>query len=145
MARLTFGVLLSAWLLSGVEFAVAQATNCSLPVWTLDDVKLNFDSPSLANFTLSNAVTGKSEPISCELQFATFCELKGTPGEKDLYLYLQVKNEDVWVNVTHTSYACDDGKTGRVEGIGEVLNQCSLDEYKCAPKKIVVAGAWSAW
>ena len=105
MARLTFGALLSAFLLTGLEVA-AQTTACTLPVWTLDNVKINFSSPSRANFTLSNAVTGTSDLISCNLQFATFCELKGTTSEKDLYLHLQVKNEDVWVNVT-SPYTCD--------------------------------------
>lgn len=105
MARLTFGALLTAFLLSGLQ-VVAQTTACAPPTWTLEDVKINFDTPSRANFTLSNAATGASDVISCNLQFATFCELKGTTSEKDLYLHLQVKNEDVWVNVT-SSYTCD--------------------------------------
>ncbi|KAK1833629.1 hypothetical protein QBC39DRAFT_345688 [Podospora conica] len=142
MARLTFGALLSALLLSGVQVA-AQTTACSPPTWTLDDVKINFNTPSLANFTLSNDATGTSDVISCNLQFATFCELRGTASEKDLYLHLQVKNEDVWVNVT-SSYTCD-GKSGRVGGIGEAVAQCALDKYDCAPESIVVKGAWSDW
>ena len=106
MARLALGVLLSVWLLAGWDAAVAQSTACSLPVWTLDDVKIRFSTPAQANFTLHNAATGVADKISCSLQFATFCELNGTASDKGLYLHLQVKNEDVWVNVT-SPYTCD--------------------------------------
>lgn len=99
------GLILSACVASW-ERAAAQSTACTLPSWTIDDVKISFRNPSRANFTLHSTATNTSEAISCTLEFATLCEIRGTPNQKDLYIHLQTKNDDVWVNVT-TPYTCD--------------------------------------
>jgi hypothetical protein len=97
-------LFLSAWL-AGWEGA-ARPTACTIPIWTLDDIKLNFKTPARANFTLTNTATSVSEAISCPLEFATLCEIHGTPSDKNLYIHIQTKGEDVWVNVT-SPYTCD--------------------------------------
>ena len=98
-------LFLSAWLASW-EVAAAQPMACTLPTWTLDDMKISFQSPSQANFTLYNTATNISEAVSCSLEFATLCEINGTPNDKYLYIHIQTKGEDVWVNVT-SPYTCD--------------------------------------
>jgi hypothetical protein len=97
-------VFLSAWL-AGWE-AAARPTACTAPAWILDNMSLNFRNPSHANFTLTNTATSVSEAISCALEFATLCEIRGTPKNKDLYIHIQTKGPAVWVNVT-SPYTCD--------------------------------------
>ena len=98
-------LFLSAALLIAGEVAARPAA-CILPTWTLDGIKISFKNPASANFTLVNTVTNIPEAVSCRLEFATLCEIKGTPSNKDLYIHLQTKGEDVWVNVT-SPYTCD--------------------------------------
>jgi hypothetical protein len=100
LKTLILSTLLTGW---GVS---AQSTECAIPSWTIDDVKLSFRNPTQANFTLTNVVTKTAEAISCRLEFATLCEIRGTPQNKDLYIHLQTRNEEVWFNVT-TPYTCD--------------------------------------
>lgn len=85
----------------------AQSAACTaIPSWTIDDVHISFRNPTQANFTLTNTLTKITEDISCKLEFSTLCEIRGTPQDKDLYIHLQARNEDVWFNVT-SPYTCD--------------------------------------
>ena len=86
----------------------ASSGMCVAQAWIVDDVHLSFRNPSRANFTLIdlNKADMPAETVSCALEFATLCEIRGTPGNKDVYIHLQTKGEDVWVNVT-APYTCE--------------------------------------
>ncbi|KAK4450401.1 hypothetical protein QBC34DRAFT_424561 [Podospora aff. communis PSN243] len=127
------------------SLVLTQETSCALPSWTISSVNLSFRNPTQANFTLTNTVTKVTEDISCRLEFATLCEIRGTPADKDLYIHLQERNGDhVWFNVT-VPYTCD-GRAGQVTGIGEQLIECPDDYYKCATTEpLDVVGSFIGW
>ncbi|KAK0648269.1 hypothetical protein B0T16DRAFT_455754 [Cercophora newfieldiana] len=123
--------------------AQTESASCAIPSWTIDDVQISFRNPTQANFTLTNLVTKTTEDISCRLEFATLCEIRGTPLDKSLYIHFQARNEDVWFNVT-TPFTCD-GRAGQVTGIGEKLFECPDDFYKCSAGEIDVVGEFWEW
>ncbi|KAK3391175.1 hypothetical protein B0H63DRAFT_508373 [Podospora didyma] len=140
-------LFLAPWLLAswGEAVAASRPMECALPTWTVNDLSINFNFPgSQANFTLHNTATNKWEEISCALEFATLCEINGTPLDKGLYIHLQTKGPDVWVNVT-SPYTCD-GRTGHVTGSGERSYECAEnDDYKCTAEQILVDVEFEDW
>lgn len=103
-------VVISAWFASWVDALVARpraACASSLPTWAVDDIHISLQDPASANFTLTQTLMNTTEAISCELEFATLCEIRGTPNHEDVYIHLQIKNENVWVNVTSSPFTCD--------------------------------------
>ncbi|KAK0610859.1 hypothetical protein B0T14DRAFT_570790 [Immersiella caudata] len=132
-------------LTSFLPLITAQSAPCALPSWTISSVDLSFRNPAQANFTITNSITKTTEDISCRLEFSTLCEIRGTPGDKDLYIHLQERNGDhVWFNVT-VPFTCE-GKAGQVTGIGEQLIECPDDYYKCATTEpLDVVGSFLGW
>lgn len=68
--------------------------------------------PGNASFTVTNTLANTTERITCNLRANYRCELKGTPGDASLYIWLQI-NLDVASLSLNQTVSCASGTTSR--------------------------------
>ncbi|KAK0610137.1 hypothetical protein B0T17DRAFT_658662 [Bombardia bombarda] len=109
----------------------ACANGATIPnLWSVQDLSVTYTNdetigPGRANFTISNTQTNYTETIRCNLRANYVCELKGTPGDKDLHLWLQVNLQDGSVTFDHP-WPCDGG-SAFVIGMARLHLTCPED------------------
>ena len=91
--------------------AARQLENCSPApavienLWTVDNLQVNYtndETVRLANvtFVLLNTQTKYRETVGCSLRFNSICEIDGTPGDKQLSLYVQFMLDVAYITIT---------------------------------------------
>ncbi|KAK3371076.1 hypothetical protein B0T24DRAFT_721271 [Lasiosphaeria ovina] len=105
-------------------------------LWSVQGLSVAYTHDELvrqgnATFTLANTRTGYRETLRCALTFNSLCEFHGTPGDKDLQLWLQLNLELASITINQT-WSCDisDGVnvTAFVVGMAEVYLVCPEDD-----------------
>ena len=83
---------------------------CQMPSWTLQSVAATYSddtyTPGIAAVTITNSITNTTESFDCPLSFNTLCQLDGTPGDKDLRVYMQINMEAASISFNKT-WTCE--------------------------------------
>jgi len=103
------------------EFCINGATVRNL--YAFNDLKIYYSGSGSGNatFSLTNMETKQTETLSCNLRIAYQCQFDGTPGNKDLQVWLQL-NLAAYFSFSQNR-ACN-GTTGTVMGAAEMMFNC---------------------
>ncbi|KXX82010.1 hypothetical protein MMYC01_201515 [Madurella mycetomatis] len=104
-------------------------------LWLVKDLNVTYTSdelvrPGNATFTITNNLTNETERIHCALRANYVCDIRGTPGDDSLSIWLQI-NLDVARFTLNQSLACDNEPTSQSAyalGNTELYLVC-LEEY----------------
>lgn len=80
-------------------------------LWLVKDLNVTYTSdelvrPGNATFTITNNLTNETERIHCALRANYVCDIRGTPGDDSLTIWLQI-NLDVARFTLNQSLPCD--------------------------------------
>ncbi|KAK3322829.1 hypothetical protein B0H66DRAFT_620648 [Apodospora peruviana] len=104
-------------------------------LWAVHDIQIAYSRPGIdenvpsnATFSVTNTRTNATENLTCELRALYTCEFNGTPGHKDLSIWLQL-NLRAYVTITQT-HTCEGGKTASIVGMAEMPIVCVGDSLE---------------
>ncbi|KAK3386797.1 hypothetical protein B0H63DRAFT_140891 [Podospora didyma] len=100
-------------------------------LWSVQELSVTYTDDELvsqgnASFILSNHVTRYTESLRCSLRANYVCEFHGTPGDKDLEIWVQLNLQLASITISEP-WACDAGSSGvsaHVVGTAEVMLVC---------------------
>jgi hypothetical protein len=82
------------------------------PSWTIHDYKVSYGNEvrigGAAAFNITNDLTKTTDPLTCRLLANSFCQIDGTPSDKNLNIYIQMIEQTLYVTINET-ITCDGG------------------------------------
>ncbi|KAK4224372.1 hypothetical protein QBC38DRAFT_446491 [Podospora fimiseda] len=106
------------------------AENTIPSAWVIDKLSVNYTDdetirPGKASFTLTDNQRKTTENLRCDLRANYVCEFKGTPGDKDLGIWVQLNLGIASFTLNRTLVGCGEGgRNAYLIGQTELYLEC---------------------